>query len=211
MKIKKFTFGPFQENTYVLYDESNQCVIIDPGCYEAGEQNELYSFIKNSSLIPMVLLNTHCHLDHISGNAFVFEKFKLKPCIHSAEIPILNMQEYTSMMYGLQCEKSPSPEKFLSEGVNVEFGNTLLEVIFAPGHSPGHVVFFNKSENVLIGGDVLFYNSIGRTDLPMGDHNTLISSIKNKIFPLGDSATVYSGHGPETTIGHERKNNPFLI
>jgi hydroxyacylglutathione hydrolase len=211
MKIKKFTFGPFQENTYVLYDDSNQCVIIDPGCYEAGEQNELYSFIKNSALSPVILLNTHCHLDHISGNAFVFEKFQLRPWVHSAEIPILNMQEYTSLMYGLQCEKSPAPEKFLSEGVNIEFGNSILEVIFSPGHSPGHVVFFNKAENVLIGGDVLFYNSIGRTDLPMGDHNTLISSIKNKIFPLGDDVRVYSGQGPETTIGHERKNNPYLI
>lgn len=211
MKIEKFTFGPFQENTYVLYDETLECVIIDPGCFDASEQIRLDHFITTKNLKPVRLLNTHCHLDHISGNLFVYEKYKLKPELHESEIPILNMQERSSMMYGLPFEKSPEPEKFLQEGSQIKFGVTSIEVIFTPGHSPGHVVFYENTTKSLIGGDVLFYNSIGRTDLPMGNHDVLISSIKTKLFPLKDDVMVYSGHGPETTIGYEKKTNPFLV
>jgi hydroxyacylglutathione hydrolase len=211
MKIEKFTFGPFQENTYVLYDETLECVIIDPGCFDASEQIRLDHFITTKNLKPVRLLNTHCHLDHISGNLFVYEKYKLKPELHESEIPILNMQERSSMMYGLPFEKSPEPEKFLQEGSQIKFGVTSMEVIFTPGHSPGHVVFYENTTKSLIGGDVLFYNSIGRTDLPMGNHDVLISSIKTKLFSLKDDVMVYSGHGPETTIGYEKKTNPFLV
>ena len=211
MEIKKFTFGPFQENTFVLYDKTKECVIVDPGCYDAYEQKDLSDFITNENLKPVHLLNTHCHLDHIAGNLFVFEKYGLKPQLHELDLPIFNMQEQSSLLYGLSCEKSPLPEKFLKEGCSIVFGNTVLEVIFAPGHSPGHVVFFDRLGNSVITGDVLFYNSIGRTDLPMGNHDLLITSIKNKIFSLGDQVKVYCGHGPETTIGFERKTNPFLI
>jgi hydroxyacylglutathione hydrolase len=211
MRIQKFTFGPFQENTYVLHDETGECVIIDPGCFSASEQHELDSFIKENALKPVLLLNTHCHLDHIAGNLFVFEKYGLKPVIHKADLPILKMQEQTSLMYGLPSEKSPEPAKFIDEGDVITFGNTKLEVLFTPGHAPGHVTFYNRANKSVIAGDVLFYNSIGRTDLPGGDYDTLIASIKNKLFPLGDDVKVYCGHGPETSIGHERKTNPFLI
>ncbi len=211
MKITKFTFGPFQENTYVLYDETKECVIVDPGCFSASEQIELDEFIKENSLMAVLLLNTHCHIDHVAGNLFVFEKYGLKPVIHKADLPVLKSQEQTSVMYGLPFEKSPEPERFIDENDVITFGNTRLEVLFTPGHAPGHVTFYNREKKVIIAGDVLFYNSIGRTDLPGGDHQTLINSIKNKLFPLGDETVVYCGHGPETTIGHERRTNPFIV
>jgi glyoxylase-like metal-dependent hydrolase (beta-lactamase superfamily II) len=211
MNIKKFTFGPFQENTFVLFDDSGECVIIDPGCYTSTEQTELADFIEDNTLKPVQLLNTHCHVDHIAGNRFVNEKFGLLPIIHELDIPVLEMQESVSAVYGLPCEKSPMPEFFMEDGDTLSFGQSHLEVIFAPGHCPGHVVFLHKNSKQLIGGDVLFYGSVGRKDLPGGDHATLIDSIKNKIFPLGDEIKIYCGHGPETTIGHERKTNPFLV
>lgn len=211
MKIEKFTFGPFQENTYVLHDETKECIIVDPGCFTSSEQQELQAYIHDMDLKPVMLLNTHTHLDHIAGNRFVFDTYGLKPIMHKADLPVLNMQEQTSMLYGLPSEKSPEPEKFIDEGDVISFGNTKLEVLFTPGHCPGHVTFYHRGDNVIISGDVLFYNSIGRTDLPGGDHNTLIASIKNKLFTLDDEVTVYCGHGPETTIGFERRTNPFLV
>jgi hydroxyacylglutathione hydrolase len=211
MHLEKFTFGPFQENTFVLYDDTKECVIVDPGCYSASEQIELSSFISDNGLKPVLLLNTHCHVDHVAGNLFVYEKYGLKPTLHELDLVVLKSQEQVSMMYGLPCEKSPLPEKYLNEGDVITFGNAKLEVIFTPGHSPGHVTFYNREDKVIISGDVLFYNSIGRTDLPGGHHATLIASIKDKLFPLGDDVMVYCGHGPETTIGYEKQTNPFLV
>lgn len=211
MFIEKFTFGPFQENTYVLHDETKECVIVDPGCFDASEQIELSTFISDNGLKPVLLLNTHCHIDHIAGNLFVSEQFGLTPVMHQLDLPILKLQQQSSMMYGLPFEPSPMPEKFIEEGDIISFGNTKLEVLFTPGHAPGHVVFYHRGSSVIISGDVLFYNSIGRTDLPMGDHDTLIRSIKTKLFPLGDNVKVYCGHGPETTIGFEKRTNPYLI
>jgi glyoxylase-like metal-dependent hydrolase (beta-lactamase superfamily II) len=210
MKIEKFTFGPFQENTFVLHDETKECVIVDPGCYGASEQIKLSSFISKNNLTPVLLLNTHCHVDHVAGNKYIFDTYGLKPLIHLLDLPVLNMQEQVSEMYNLPFEKSPEPDKFIDEGDKILFGNSELEVFFTPGHCPGHVTFFHKKTNSAISGDVLFYNSIGRTDLPGGDHDVLILSIKTKLFPLGDSVRIYSGHGPETTIGHEKQTNPYL-
>ncbi|MFL5753031.1 MAG: MBL fold metallo-hydrolase [Bacteroidia bacterium] len=210
MKVQYLTFGPFQENTYVLSDETNECVIIDPGCYGSGEQQDLKRLIEDNGLKPVHLLNTHCHVDHVAGNLFVYETYGLKPQIHKNDLPVLNSQQRVSEMYGLPCELSPLPEAFFDEGDKISFGNTELEVIFTPGHAPGHVVFYHKAQGILINGDVLFRGSIGRTDLPLGDHDTLIRSIKTKLFVLPDDTVVYTGHGPETTIGMEKKSNPFL-
>jgi hydroxyacylglutathione hydrolase len=211
LKIQKFTFGPFQENTYVLHDSTKECAIVDPGCYSASEEIELSNFIKQAGLIPVLLLNTHCHVDHVAGNSYVYEKFGLKPVMNELDLPVLLMQEQVSKMYGLPCNISPEPEKFINEGDQVKFGKTLLDVLFTPGHCPGHVTFFHRESKIIVSGDVLFYNSIGRSDLPGGDHDTLIRSVKTKLFPLGDDIRVYSGHGPETTIGHEKRTNPFLV
>lgn len=209
--LKKFTFNPYQENTYVLYDETGVCTIIDPGMYDAAEQNELVSFIKSNQLKPTLLLNTHCHIDHVLGNKFVFDNWSLKPQFHQGELYILQAIVGYAPQMGMRYELSPEPETFLPETGTVSFGNSKLELFFAPGHSPAHLCFYAPDENFLIGGDVLFYRSIGRTDLPGGNHQQLINSIKNTIFKLPDSCEVFPGHGQSTTIGFEKTNNPFLM
>jgi len=210
ISIKQFTFNPVRENTYILFDETDECAIIDPGMYDAAEQNEVVNFIKEQGLKPVLLLNTHCHYDHVFGNKFVYDQWGLKPQFHKGELYVLQaIPGYVPQM-GLHYELSPEPEVFLPESGKVSFGNSQLELIFAPGHSPAHLCFYAAGDNFLIGGDVLFYTSIGRTDLPGGNHSQLINSIKNNLFILPDDCRVYPGHGPSTTIGFEKKHNPFL-
>lgn len=210
ISIQQFTFNPISENTYVLFDETGECVIIDPGMYDADEQNALFSFIKDAGLKPVLLLNTHCHYDHVFGNKFVYDNWGLKPQFHKGELYVLQaMPGYVPQM-GLRYERSPEPEVFLPETGKVNFGNSELELIFAPGHSPAHLCFYAAADNFLIGGDVLFYYSIGRTDLPGGNHSQLINSIKNNLFILPDDCKVYPGHGQSTTIGFEKQHNPYL-
>ncbi len=209
--VKTFTFNAYSENTYLLFDETKDCVIIDPGMYEGGEQNELTSFIKENTLKPVLLLNTHCHLDHVFGNKFVFDTYGLKPQFHAGELSVLQaVPAYAPQMGFTRYQLSPEPDVFLPETGTISFGNSTLDLIFAPGHSPAHLCFYNAENHLLIGGDVLFYNSIGRTDLPGGNHEQLISNIKEKLFPLPENTKVYPGHGPATTIGFEKTNNPFF-
>lgn len=210
ISIKEFTFNPVRENTYILFDETKECVIIDPGMYDAAEQNALVNFIKENALKPVLLLNTHCHYDHVFGNKFVYDNWGLKPQFHKGELYVLQaIPGYISQM-GLHYELSPEPEVFLPEQGKLNFGNSQLELIFAPGHSPAHLCFYAAADNFLIGGDVLFYGSIGRTDLPGGNHSQLINNIKNNLFILPDDCKVYPGHGQPTTIGFEKQNNPYL-
>lgn len=210
ISIKQFTFNPVRENTYILFDETAECVIIDPGMYDAEEQNEVVSFIRENGLKPVLLLNTHCHYDHVFGNKFVYDQWGLKPQFHQGELYVLQaIPGYVPQM-GLHYELSPEPEVFLGESGKVHFGNSQLELIFAPGHSPAHLCFYAAADNFLIGGDVLFYYSIGRTDLPGGNHLQLINSIKNNLFILPDDCKVYPGHGQPTTIGFEKQHNPYL-
>jgi hydroxyacylglutathione hydrolase len=210
ISIQKFTFNPVRENTYVLFDGTGECVIIDPGMYDGEEQNIFVTFIKEKQLTPVLLLNTHCHYDHVFGNKFVYDNWGLKPQFHQGELVVLQaIPGYVPQM-GLRYDLSPEPEMFLSETGTVNFGNSTLELIFAPGHSPAHLCFYAREDNFLIGGDVLFYTSIGRTDLPGGNYNQLISSIKNNLFILPDDCDVHPGHGPSTSIGFEKLNNPFL-
>lgn len=210
IQIASFTFNPFEENTYVLYDETKECVIIDPGCWNAREQNELVSFIESKELKPVHLLNTHCHIDHVLGNAFVERKYRLLPQIHKGDLFLLNALLRTAQMYQVNAEESPQPEVFLNEGDQVKFGNSTLDILFTPGHSPGSITFYSKEDKFAIVGDVLFNLSIGRTDLPGGDMDVLMHSIFKKLVPLGDDVKVYAGHMDSTTIGFERKHNPFL-
>lgn len=210
MKIKVFEFSPIQENTYVLYNDSGSCIIIDPGCYFDNEREELVQFIEDSALKPMMLLNTHCHLDHVFGNKFIAEKFNLIPQIHKNEKSLLEMAPASGLMYNLPFDNYQGELIYLEDAQKISLGNDELEVILAPGHSPGSICFYSEKDGFLIGGDVLFQNSIGRTDLPGGDYETLIRSIKERILILPDQTIVYSGHGPSTTVGRERKNNPFL-
>jgi hydroxyacylglutathione hydrolase len=208
--VQSFVNNPYQENTYLLFDETGECVIIDPGMYTAAEQNAVVAFIRDNNLKPVLLLNTHCHIDHVLGNKFVFEQYGLKPQFHEGESEVLAAVVAYAPAMGFRYDPSPLPDTFLPETGTVKFGNTQLQLIFAPGHSPAHLCFYDITANILIGGDVLFRNSIGRTDLPGGDYSTLIKSIEEKLFLLPDDCIVYPGHGPETTIGYEKQTNPYL-
>lgn len=210
INIHYFTFGPFQENTYILSDETKECILIDPGNNNASEHKQLQEYIKQHQLIPKRLILTHAHVDHINGNQFVFDTYGLLPEVHQEDVFFIEKHLATANMYGIQVEQSPMPISFIREGDVIQFGNSVLQALHTPGHSPGSISFYNSQEKFIIGGDVLFYGSIGRTDLPMGHHATLIKSIKEKLFPLGDDMKVYSGHGAPTSIGFERINNPFL-
>ncbi|HEX8531612.1 MAG TPA: MBL fold metallo-hydrolase [Cytophagales bacterium] len=209
--IKIFTFNAFSENTYVLYDDTRQGVIIDPGCYDRSERDALAAFIAGEKLEIKHLLNTHGHVDHVLGNAWVKRTYGVKLLVHPLDEQTLRaVQVYAAPMYGMVAYEPSEPDGYLEEGDQVTFGNTTLDVLFVPGHAPGHIAFFHPGQRFCIGGDVLFQGSIGRYDLPGGNQQTLIGSITEKLLPLGDDVTVYPGHGPQTTIGRERKYNPFL-
>ena len=210
LTIHKLTFNPFSENTYVVTDETKQCAIIDPGCCNDKERSELVNTIEAFGLKPVLLLNTHCHIDHIPGNKFVFEKYGLLPVIHENELEIMDRAPMFAEFFGFQCDVSPLPEKFLNEGDEVKLGNATFKVLFTPGHSPGSISFYSEKDKLVISGDVLFYRSVGRFDLPDANGKVLYNSIVTKLMTLPDDVKVYSGHGPETTIGFERKNNPFI-
>lgn len=210
LQVKAFENNPYQENTYLVYDEDGQCAIIDPGMYTASEQNVVTNFIKQNNLTPVILLNTHCHIDHVLGNKFIFDQYGLKPQFHKGELEVLaSIPGYAPQM-GFRYEVSPIPDTYLPETGKVAIGSSEFELIFAPGHSPAHLCFYAPKENFLIGGDVLFRGSIGRSDLPGGNFKQLISNIETKLFALPDDCIVYPGHGPETTIGYEKQYNPFL-
>lgn len=210
MKLHAFCFGPFQENTYVVYDETKECMILDAGCSNKNEEGELQDFISDNFLTPVRLLNTHAHIDHILGNAFVWKTYKLLPEMHPFELDNLHMGEAVSSMYGIPFTRGPEPKNFLKENGEIQFGNTTLEILFTPGHSAGSLSFYNSKEHILISGDVLFQGSIGRTDLPGGNFETLANTIKNKLYTLPEQTRVYSGHGEPTGIGEEKYSNPFV-
>jgi glyoxylase-like metal-dependent hydrolase (beta-lactamase superfamily II) len=209
--VQYFTNNPYQENTYILFDETGECAIIDPGMETASEQNAVVNFIRANKLKPVLLLNTHCHIDHVLGNKFIFDQYGLKPKFHIGELPLLEAVPSYAPGMGIRYEVSPIPDEYLPETGTISFGNTELALIFAPGHSPAHLCFYDKKDNILIGGDVLFRNSIGRTDLPGGSFEELIKNIEEKLLTLPDDCTVYPGHGPHTTIGSEKQTNPFLV
>lgn len=210
IQIERFVFNPFQVNTFVLYDESRDCVIIDPGCSNEEENRQLTSFIDKNKLKPVRLLNTHSHVDHLMGNNFVAREYDLKPEIHEGGMGFHKQAADSGMVFGLDVEDQIMPEKFIHEGDRITFGNSSLEVIYAPGHVDGHVCYLSRKEKFVIAGDVLFQMSIGRTDLPTGNMDLLLQNIREKLFILPDDFTVYPGHGPETSIGFEKQNNPFL-
>ena len=208
--IKAFTFSPISENTYVLYNNEGKAIIIDPGCYFPNEQETLKNFLTDNSLTPVYLLNTHCHLDHVFGNKWVHETYGLEPHLHPNEEAMLALAPVSGERWGLPFENYAGPLHFLNDGDTVLLGETEIQVILAPGHSPGSICFYIPSQGDLIGGDVLFRGSIGRTDLPGGDSETLLHSIREKLWVLPDETVVYSGHGIKTTIRYEKRNNPFL-
>lgn len=210
LQIERFVFSPFSENTYILFNAAKQAAIIDPGCYNEEERDELVRFIEQRKLTPIILLNTHCHIDHIFGNAFVAEKYGLELTANLLEIDNIERAVQYGAMFGVAVKPSPPIRKEIHHGDEIFIGEEKLQVLFTPGHSAGSVSFYASASNLVISGDALFEGSIGRTDLPGGDYDTLIDSIKRELFSLPDETFVYSGHGERTTIGRERRNNPFF-
>lgn len=211
IKIDVIPLNPWQENTFILSDETNECVIIDPGCLSVAEQGQLVEFIQSNSLKPVALLHTHLHLDHVFGTRFIAEKYNLQPQAHIGDEFLIDQTKNYAVQFGVQLEDNPPPlGNYLTEEETVNFGQSSLKVLHLPGHSPGGVAFYSAKDNFVIAGDVLFRESIGRTDLPGGDYETLISGIQTKLLTLPDETVVYPGHGPSTSIGHEKSNNPFF-
>jgi len=205
-----FTFNPVQENTYVLHNEKGEAIIIDPGCYFSAEQETLKNHILRAGLKPVQWLNTHCHFDHIFGAKWIAKEYNLEMYCHAAEQTIMENGTQAALRFGLGFDNYKGPLHFLNPGDIIKLGNDELQVLFAPGHSPGSICFYCREQNFVIAGDVLFYESIGRTDLPFGNHQQLITSIKEQLYTLPGETIVYPGHGPATSIEHEKKFNPFV-
>lgn len=211
LSIRSFVFNPVSENTYLLYNEQKQCIVIDPGCYFDDEKQLTRQFIADNHLQPVLLLNTHCHLDHVFGNKFIADTYGLILQMHEKEKLVLEYAPTSGLMYNLPFDNYTGKFVYLKEGDKLVLGEDELLVIEAPGHSPGSICFYCARQHFIIGGDVLFQGSIGRTDLPLGDHRTLLNSIHKKLMVLPGETVVYSGHGSPTTIGEEKISNPFLI
>jgi hydroxyacylglutathione hydrolase len=207
--IAPFTFNPFQENTYLIMNDQKQCWIVDPGMFDTNETNQLKQYIADNGLQPQGIINTHAHIDHIFGAQAVIDAYNIPFGIHQKEDIILQHAQRSAAMFGIDLASSPKASHFISEG-RLALGDDVVDVRFTPGHSPGSISFYYAEGKWVLSGDVLFNNSIGRTDLPGGNFDTLISSIRTQLFTLPDETTIYSGHGPATTIGHEKQHNPFL-
>ncbi|MBS1253589.1 MAG: Hydroxyacylglutathione hydrolase GloC [Anaerolineales bacterium] len=213
MIVKHLTTGPLQVNTYIVGDDATRdAVIIDPG----GNADEILRNVQEAKLTLRRIINTHAHFDHVGGVAPLKEAAGVPFALHRAELPLLENYRSQLAYFGISAGEPPAVDEYLEEGQEIEVGEIVLRVLFTPGHSPGHVTFlYDPAESgggprVAFSGDVLFRGGIGRTDLPGGDHERLMRSIREELFPLGDETTVYPGHGSSTTIGREKRTNPFL-
>ena len=211
MKIKPFVFNDFAVNSFVIYDDSNDCVIVDPGCVTKSEQEQLSQFIKDNNLKPVKLINTHCHVDHVAGNKFVVDTYQIPVYANENDKENLLNAKRAGELYGMQIDTPPEVNHYLNQDDVLTFGKSTLKVMHLPGHSKGSIALYAEAEKFVVVGDVIFNGSIGRTDLLGGSLDELMNSIKSRLFKLDDDVTVYSGHGPETTIGNEVRSNPFLL
>ncbi len=210
LNVHFFTFNAFQENTYIISNHKKECWIVDPGMYEQRETDGFISFIEKQGFTPQAIINTHAHLDHIFGVQAMVDKFHIPFNIHRLEQPVLDRGRETAAMFGFSFNNLPVVTNYIDHATPLQLGEDTVQVFLTPGHSPGSVSFYYEPGNWVIAGDVLFLGSIGRTDLPGGDFDTLISSIRTHLFTLPDNTTVLSGHGDSTTIGDEKRDNPFL-
>jgi hydroxyacylglutathione hydrolase len=208
--IKKFTFNLFDENTYILSDETGECILIDPGMSDESEENELTDFINSASLKPGAVVLTHAHIDHILGCQFAVKQYMINMWGHKDCDKFIGQAKVQASTYGIPFYGAPTIDNFLKEGDFVRFGNSELKVLHTPGHANGSLCFYSQKDKFVMSGDVLFNQSIGRTDLPTGNYDLLKYSIWEKLFTLPDETVVYAGHGPETTIGSEKISNPFV-
>lgn len=210
IKIKTFVFNPFQENTYILSDDTGECIVVDPGCYEPDEKSTLSNYITENKLTCKILVNTHCHIDHILGNAYVESLYKPTVAAHTKDAFLLTEANRYGQVFGFTPDQPPVPTLLLNEGSELKFGNSSLKILHVPGHSPGSIALYSPDQNFVIVGDVLFKGSIGRTDLVKGDYDKLRESIFTKLMTLPADTMVFPGHGPKTTIHEEALSNPFL-
>lgn len=211
LKLQKFTFNPFAENTYIIWcDDKKEAAVVDPGCFDKNEENELKDFISKNNLQVSFLLNTHCHIDHVLGNSFIKEEFDPEYYAPEKDVILLEHFKQQCEMVGIKAKKPPLPEKFITEDLDLKIGNVKTNFLFTPGHTPGEYCFYFEKDNKCITGDVLFNGSIGRTDLWGGNYDTLITSIKTKLLPLDNEVVIYPGHGEASNIGIEKRSNPFL-
>lgn len=211
MKIQSFVFNPFYENTYIISDDEGISFVVDPGCYEEHEREEISDYIETNKLHIVGVYNTHCHIDHVLGNYFIKSKYSVPVHIPVDEQEVLRSVAVYAPSWGITGFDDHQADKLIpNEGI-IEIGQLSFEIIHSPGHSPGHLAYYHRDSNVVIAGDIIFRDSIGRTDLPGGNHEQLLQNIRTKIFTLPDETKIYSGHGPSTTVAYERANNPFFL
>ncbi len=212
IKIKPFVFNDFSVNSFVIYDEDTKdCIIVDPGCVKESEQLKLTQFIEENQLNPKQLVNTHCHVDHVAGNKFVVDTYQIPVLANEGDNENLSNTTRAGELYGMKIDTPPSVSLYLNCGDTVKLGNSELKIMHLPGHSKGSIALYSEPEKFIVVGDVIFNGSVGRTDLNGGSLDELMHSIKDVLFKLDDDVTVYTGHGPETTIGNEVRSNPFLL
>ena len=208
--LHRLTFNPFQENTYVLAGASGRAVVVDPGMSDRAEREEFDAFLRERGLELEACWLTHAHIDHVLGVPHVYDAYGLRPRLHPRERPVYEANAQVASMYGMALAPLPDPLYELADDAVAEGAGHALRQLLAPGHSPGSVCFYQEDAGLLLGGDVLFRESIGRTDLPGGDHDTLLRSVRERVYALPGATTVWPGHGPQTTVAHERANNPFV-
>jgi len=210
MTLHHLVFNPYEVNTYIVAANDGQCAIVDPACCSPGEQTALKRFIADEGLRPIWLINTHGHFDHVIGNAFVCQTWPVKTVTHRGDLFLMENAYRQGEMFGFSVEQPPTPTVFVDEGDAVEFDDVSLQIRHIPGHSPGSIVLYSPIQKWVIVGDVMFRGSIGRTDLPGGNYDLLITGIENKLMMLPPDTIVHPGHGPDTSLGRERKYNPYL-
>ncbi|MBI9036312.1 MAG: MBL fold metallo-hydrolase [Bacteroidales bacterium] len=208
--IKTFAFNSFQVNSFVLHDATGSCVIIDPGCYTPAEKQTLKDYIDSNGLKPVKIIATHMHIDHILGLKFVADQYQIGLACHKDAEQFIRSAEGSATVFGFELEGTVNPDQYLEDETFFKFGDSSIRILHTPGHADGSICLVLEDEKVVITGDVLFRDSIGRTDLPTGDFDVLMESINTKLFTLDDGFKAYPGHGPATSIGHEKINNPFV-
>lgn len=210
IEVRCFTVNAFSENTYLVFDQAGNGLVIDPGFMDTGESNNFDAFVANNRITLRQCLQTHCHIDHIMGVHHINQKYGLKTRMHQKEISVFDSGKNVSAMYGLPYKEGVYNEDYLANGMQMQIGDIPFRVLFTPGHSPGSVCFYFNEQDVLIAGDLIFKGSVGRTDLPGGDHTALMNSVRQEVFVLPDHTLIYSGHGEPTEVGHEKLHNPFF-
>ncbi len=210
INVKTFYFNELRVCTYILWDETRECIIVDAGCESASEQQRIVKFVAENNLKPVLLVNTHAHFDHVMGNLFVIQTYNIPSAIHEADVPMLAKVAQQSAMFGMSVQQPPAASVMLTENEPLRFGNSQLQVLHTPGHTKGCICLYSAADKFVLTGDTLFAESIGRTDLPGGSYDDIIESIHTKLMALPDDVLVLPGHGPSTTIGHERLSNPFM-